>query len=374
MVSNGNRKRWGLVVLGGAIVATLLAGLLLVPRALPNRASAVRRPSVILVLVDAMRADRLGSSGHPGNLTPHLDRLAQRGWRFTRAYSAAPSTVRSVASLFTSTAPSVHRISAPPGEGRDLSVLPAGFLLLPEAFQEQGYRTAMVTTTGWVTPEAGYDQGVDEYILVSREDEEVLRAGVDFVARHAEQEFFVYLHLLDLHDYYHSERMFAPHRSLPPDLSPRFLALRGKQPSEIYSAFYDQPETFTAADVRFLEQAYDEAVRETDRQIGALASRLAELGLGDDVLLVVTSDHGEQFGEHGLLVHGANGFYDEVLRVPLVLSGGPTASSPRVVLEPVSSLDVFPTLLDLADIEVPDVVQGRSLADIEEQTAADAVD
>ncbi len=319
------------------------------------------RPNVVLVLVDALRADRLGCYGHPGGATPHLDALARRGWRFEQAYSAAPSTVRSVASLFTSTLPFVHRIDGPVGDERRLSVLPEEFLLLPEVLRAHGYWTAMVTTTGWVTPEANYDQGVDAYRLTGRADRELLEAAMQLVSTHPAGPFFVYLHLLDLHDYYHATRLFRAGEPPPVGLSPRLLALRGEPPAAIYDALYRQPETFSAEDVRWLERAYLRELRATDELIGELVGRLEAVGLRDDTLVVVVSDHGEQFLEHGRLVHGGDAFYNEVLRVPLLLAGSPI-EAPRVVSAPASTLDLFPTLLELLRIDLPPVLQGVSRA------------
>lgn len=317
--------------------------------------------NVVVLLVDALRADRLGAYGG-GDLTPRIDVLARRGWRFEHAYSAAPSTVRSVASIFTSTLPPVHRIREAPGDARRLSVLPDAFLLLPEAFDRHGYHTVMLTTAGWITPEAGYGQGVDEYLIVERHDRALVDAATSTLGRLAAgPPFFAYLHFLDLHDYYHADRLFPAGVELPESLSDDLLALRGLQPSAIYSLLYEHAERFTAADVTFLEAAYDRELRRTDRLVGELVDRLAALGLDEATLVVLVSDHGEQFGEHGLLVHGADGFYDEVLRVPWILAG-PLPGRPRVVDERVSTLDLFPTLLELAGLPVPDGLQGRSRA------------
>lgn len=320
------------------------------------------RPNVLVLLVDALRADRLSCYGAPSGLTPEIDRLAQHGVRFTRAYANAPSTVASVASLFTATPPPVHRITAAPTdtEEEELSALPEAYLSAPEVFQAHGYRTFMITTSGWVTPEAGYGQGVDEYLLTERADREVIAATIELLRRPPQEPFFLYAHLLDLHDYYHSDALFPPGVPLPDGISDALRGLRGQTPSQIYRALRSEPGRFTPADARFLLATYDRRLRDTDRLIGRLLSALRDTGLRQRTLVVLTADHGEQFLEHGHLVHGGDGFYDEVLRVPLIMAtpdGARTGTEDTLT----SLIDVVPTLLDLLGLDRPAPYQGRSV-------------
>lgn len=321
-----------------------------------------RRPNVLFVLVDALRADALGAYGRSPSPTPVLDRLAESGLLFRSSHSSAPKTVPSVASLFTSTPPWVHRIEAGPGQGEEegLSYLSDRLVLATEVLDHHGYLTGMITTTGWITPEVNYDQGVDEYILTERADAAVIEAAEGFIARRAEETFFVYVHLLDLHDYYHSERLFGAYGGEEDRISPELRALHHASPSEIYRRLRTEPERFTPADAAFLRRAYDRELAATDAMIGRLFAALESAGVSEETVVVVTSDHGEQFLEHGHLVHGGNGLYQEVLRVPLLISG--PGIGPRAVDEPVGTVDVFPTLFDLLGVPTPEVFEGRSLA------------
>lgn len=319
------------------------------------------RPNVLFVLVDALRGDALGAYGADPPRTPVLDRLADRGLVFRRAYSNAPKTVPSVASLFTATPPWVHRIEAGPGqEGEGLSYLSDRLVLAPEVLDGAGYWTGMITTTGWITPEVNYDQGVDEYVLTDRADAAVIEAAEEFIARHADERFFVYVHLLDLHDYYHAERLFAGPEHEEAAISDELRALDEASPSTIYRRLRTEPERFTEADAAYLRRAYDRGLEATDGMIGRLVAALEANGVLGETLVVVTSDHGEQFLEHGRLVHGGNGLYEEVLRVPLVMAG--PGVEPGAVEGPVGSVDVFPTLFDLLGIDAPEELSGRSLA------------
>lgn len=321
--------------------------------------TAASRHNVLVVLVDALRADAVGAYGASPSRTPVLDGLARRGTVFLRAYSNAPKTVPSVASLFTATPPWVHRIVAGPGQdGEGLSYLSERLVLATEVLDGHGYYTGMVTTTGWITPEVNYDQGVDEYVLTDRADAAVLEAAQEFVERHREETFFAYVHLLDLHDYYHSERLFSEPGRVPASISPALRSLSDAPPATIYRALRTEPERFTPADAAFLRQAYERELAATDALIGRLLDAVERAGVLDDTLVVVTSDHGEQFLEHGHLVHGGNGLYEEVLRIPVLIAG--PGVDPAVVETPMASIDLFPTLFDLLDIEVPEEFLGRS--------------
>lgn len=342
-----------------SLAALAAAGLACLPLGCAPGPAGDVRPNVLFVLVDALRADALGAYGASPSRTPALDRLAGRGFVFRRAYSNAPKTVPSVASLFTATPPWVHRIEAGPGqEVEGLSYLSDRLVLAPEVLDEYGYWTGMITTTGWITPEVNYDQGVDEYVLTERADAAVIEAAEGFIARHAEERFFAYVHLLDLHDYYHAERLFAGPDVEEAAISQELRALADASPSAVYRRLRTEPERFTAADAAFLRRAYDRELEATDRMIGRLLAALEANGVLDETVVVVTSDHGEQFLEHGRLVHGGNGLYDEVLRVPLVIAG--PGVEPGAVEEPVGSVDVFPTLFDLLGIEAPEEFMGRS--------------
>lgn len=373
MMAGGKATRWMRLALAGAalVVAVLVGWVWLAPRSggsdgvrpMPGDAAESRGLNVVLVLVDALRADRLGAYGHPGGLTPEIDALAEQALVFTDAHANAPSTVRSVASLFTSTLPPVHRVSAPPGQGDELhlSALPEEMLLAPEHFQRFGYTTIMVTGKGWITPEVNYDQGVNEYVLLDdRADRNMVAAAVEALERRRERPFFLYLHLLDLHDYYHSEVLFERHADIASSASPRLQELRGRSPGEIYDALYTAPESFTQEDVELLSRVYDRELARTDAELGRLVDALGALDLLGDTLIVLTSDHGEQFGEHGLLGHGGDGFHDEVLRIPFLVAGPGLFEARRDVEDTVGSVDFIPTIADLVGLEPATEWQGHS--------------
>jgi len=179
-------------------------------------------------------------------------------------------------------------------------------------------------------------------------------------SRPAGEPVFLYLHLLDLHDYYHSEVFFERHADLAARASERLQELRGASPGEIYNALYSEPESFTDDDARLLSVAYDRELARTDAEVGRLVDALEERGLLDRTLVVLTSDHGEQFGEHGLLGHGGDGFHDEVLRIPFIVAAPGVFDDRHVLAVPVGSIDFIPTVADLVGLEAVPEWQGRS--------------
>lgn len=343
-----------------AAVALLLFLALLSPAACRHDRP---RPNVILVLVDALRADHLGCYGYPGKPTPNIDRLADTSLFFVNAYSNATWTVPSVASLFTATLPVVHRINRAPKKQLAFSVLPDEFVLVNEVLKVHGYTTAMITTIGWVSPRANYDQGVDVYTRSKRGDEDLVRLARQFVSEHKSKRFALYLHFIDLHDYYKPTRLFAPGWEEKLDRSSNLLKLRGLKPRESYSMLEEQlsrPGLLTRRDLDFLIDAYDRELQQTDRLIGELVEHLRRERLLNRTLIVLTSDHGEQFLEHQKLLHGSDAFYNEVLHIPVIIAAPGRFPDRSVVSTPISSTDIFPTLFDVLGIEKPMHFQGAS--------------
>ena len=123
----------------------------------------------------------------------------------------------------------------------------------------------------------------------------------------------------------------------------------------------NQPGGLTDRDLEHLQSAYDRRLRETDRVIGELARTLASRGLTEETLLVITSDHGEQFLEHGKLVHGGDAFYNELIHIPFVVSNPRLFPNTITASTPMTSIDFGPTLLDFMDLDIPEIYQGESL-------------
>ncbi|HEY4485991.1 MAG TPA: sulfatase, partial [Nitrospiria bacterium] len=308
------------------------------------------RPNVIVILVDAMRPDTMGAYGSPRGVTPHMDRLAREGVVFRQARSASVDTRTSETALFTGRLPGAIGLhyrtrGLAPVETRHFHAL--NLDTLPELFRQNGYAaTAFVNNmfllefTG-----TGYDLGFDEIYNNNRaflDTADLTDRAIGWLAKNGGRPFFMFLN-------YNS-----PHGVYRPPLS---NLLQAAGPAGL--ARFD------------LRDWYRGSVAYVDEYVGVLTTALEGLDLLDDTLIVITSDHGQIFDpEHDLGIPDRNirtynrhGYtlYDEEIHVPLIvrLPGG--AGGGKTVENPVSHVDLFPTLLDLADLPIPSGLDGRSL-------------
>jgi arylsulfatase A-like enzyme len=310
-----------------------------------------RPRSVVVIVIDTLRADALESSGAAPGSAPALAAFAQRSTVFEEAFAAAPWTGPAVAALLTGRYPDEVGV-------RDLrDPVPASVTTLAQRFQRGGYATGSVVSNALAGPAYGHAKGYDfvhfERYKEGLEDPPSFRAQalVEVAlpwleARLAEPErpFFLYVHTCDPHE---------PYLPIEP-FRERFTA--GHAPLDdgwILSQAYLQPE-IEPAHLEALEAHYRAEVAAADDALGQLLARLP-----DDVLVAIVSDHGEAFHEHGKLLHG-HSLFQELLHVPWILAG-PGVPAGRVT-EPVSQVDLPPTLLELAGLAFdPREFSGRSL-------------
>lgn len=326
---------------------------------------AARPKNVIIVVVDALRADKLGCYNSEEGLTPEIDALAETALVFDAAYSNATFTFPSTASLFTSTQPPVHRITHDPKREEMLRRLSDGYVMLPEVYKAAGYTTGLLTFPGWVSPTANYMQGVDVKAESERSDTALLKLANDFITDHGDQPFFLYLHFIDMHDYWFPEHLFEGVDPEALGLSPNLMSLANMAIPTAYDTLakvLNQPGGLTDRDLEHLQSVYNRRLMETDRVIGELTRHLDAAGLTEETLMVITADHGEQFLEHGRLVHGGDAFYNELIHIPFVVSNPRLYPETVTTSTPATSIDFAPTLLDLMNLEIPGVYQGESLA------------
>ena len=303
-----------------------------------------RGGNVLLISLDTLRADALSSYGNPHLTSPVLDKLAASGLRFEEVLAQAPNTATSHASLFTGVYPWTHRVSNVSRGDEKFYSLPDDFVTLAEAFDQQGYATAAFTDGGPFSPKWDLLQGFRH----TRNQLEGAKAKVQEVLGHLdanaddERPWFVFMHTYEVHQPY-----------MPPvEWAERFhdgsydgpLIQREKEVrSELERAgrktlkgrvLVDGFEDFSEQDIRYLWEMYLGAVAYTDYQMGLLFDGLRERGLYDDTLIVITSDHGEEFGEHGRFGHSQ--VYHETLSVPLLVhlpEGSPAAWAGTVIPE-----------------------------------------
>jgi len=311
------------------------------------------RTNVVLIVVDTLRADHLGCYGAERDTSPHLDALARRGVRFEHAYSVAPWTMPSVASVLTGLYPAGHGVSDP------RQVLPAAAVTLAEHFAAQGYATGGVVSHKLIDSDHRYDQGFEVFDdSEARGHNHVSTPGVTARARELlagwagqERPFFLFVHYFDPHYSYR-------HHDGPDFAAERVGRLDG---SQSIKTLRQMAEGLGADEQSFLIDLYDEEIAFTDAGIGLLLADLETLGLDDETVVAVTADHGEEFLERGWIGH-VRTLYDELVHVPLIVrvAGG---SAGRTVSEPVSLVSLAPTLLELAGLDAaPEQFQAPSLA------------
>ena len=269
--------------------------------------------NVVLVVADTLRADHLGCYGYTRDVSPHLDRFAASATRYANAVSSSPWTLPSHASLFTGMDPWQHGAHLLPVKGhflRNVRPLDASHLTLAEALREEGFRTAaFVANGGFLAPWVGLDQGFETY-AVKRQAARLANPAI-FAWLEAQQEpFFLFVNYMDTHRPYNTDGNLPGLD--PPPLRDRELIVRL---IEQVLPGVDPP---APALVRQVIDQYDAGVANVDAAIGALLERLRDQGRFDDTLIVVTSDHGEYFGEHRLVDHSKD-VYQEALRVPLLV-------------------------------------------------------
>jgi len=322
------------------------------------------RPSVLLILVDALRPDHLGCYGYERATSPALDALAAESVLFENAAAVSSWTKPSVPSLFTSLYPAQHGVyegsAHGPEEALESDILPEQATTLAEAFAGCGYSTAAFIHNAQLRGRFGFRQGFELYEEDPRDAGEMVdrllswlreRRGADA------QPFFAYLHLLDVHWPYEPPAGMARALGLPESAS--------RDDRGLLDAVNDGLATLSPVQRDDLVARYDAEIRGVDEALGTLREGLEALGLAEEIVLIVTSDHGEAFLEHGTLGHG-RGLYEEMLRIPLLLRLPGSRHAGTRVAARVTNLDVMPTLLEAAGCGPGGSarLEGRSLLDV----------
>jgi len=305
-----------------------------------------RPRNVILISLDTLRPDHLSCYGNPNATSPTLDGLAARGARFTDVTAGAPWTLPSHATMLTGLYPSHHGVKS------HQTRLGEEIVTVAEELRAAGFTTLGVVNTHNIgAPQYRLGQGFErfEYITENEEDPRTLRlrtpnvgrlvvaSGQEMLAkRDASRPFFLFLHFYDAHTDFTPDESWREAFVEPYDgkLDGRTQQLNGVR---------NRGDTLAEPDLRFLRQMYDAEIRTLDDVLAGFLGWLAEQDLLEDTLIVVTSDHGEEFQEHGSVLHGRTQ-YQELLEVPLILAG-PGVPAGRVIDVPVHGIDVTPTVL-----------------------------
>jgi len=303
------------------------------------------QPNVILLSIDTLRNDHLGLYGYGKPTSPFLDRFASESVVFQRAVAQAPETLPSHMAIMTSLFPGVHRMvkASPPGR------LSAKWPIWSQIMKSIGYQTAGFTSGAEVSPIYGFNRGMEVYSSKWERSEIAFnKKSVRWIARTMGHPFFLFLHTYDVHTPYEP----------PPPYDTMFGSTEFKSRDEGAKKGMDALKRFNRNQKVAL---YDGEIRYVDSQIQQFMNRLKDLDVYDDSLIIITSDHGEEFMEHGQLARHGLTLYNELLFVPLIIKFPHGKWGGTVINDPVESVDIMPTVLDFLETPGPKHVQGISL-------------
>jgi arylsulfatase A-like enzyme len=311
--------------------------------------------NVILIVVDTTRADHLSVYGYDRPTTPHLEQWAERGLVFDRAFAPSPWTLPTFGSVLTGLWPSQHSAGTrlqTDGKKWRRAPLSQAVTTLPEAMKREGFATGAIVNNAFLREQFGAARGFDFYdYKKSRRARPVVDLAHEWLSENGQKPFFMMIHMIDPHLPY----------SPPSDFLGKFGDVGADEiPARGRKNIVDMMDEMTDSDWLTLTARYDEEIAFVDQELGRLFGLLEDQGLWDQTLIILTSDHGEEFLDHGGFEHG-HSMFQEVLRVPLMI-WGPGVRSGRVE-SPVSLLDLKPTILDAMGIEVDESLEGVSLWD-----------
>ncbi|HUV42899.1 MAG TPA: sulfatase-like hydrolase/transferase [Patescibacteria group bacterium] len=365
-----------------------------------NQVATSEKPNIVLLTIDAQRADHLGAYGYQSRVTPQLDQIAEQGVVFEQMFVNAPWTLPSLASMVSSRLPTELKISVDNlsfGEIERTNRLTNQVETIAERMQTLGYNTQAILTNELLSVPRGFDQGFDGFVnleklmpyhyqfhfknmaltlLLNRipgvekrlanyytflvgpsglkqfetRAWEINRWALPWLEDFQDKRFFLWLHYIDPH---------APYDP-GPDYSPDLKEISRSREQELRKASAYQPDKirWREIDKQALVELYDGDVSLVDAAIGQVWEKLDQLDLMEKTVLIISADHGEELWDHGGLGHGLT-FYQETIKIPLIIVG--PGIEPRKVYQNVSLIDIFPTIIDLIGERIPSEAKGRSL-------------
>lgn len=323
-------------------VPILIVLLLLFVRSVEKRPV---RANIVYILVDTLRADHLGCYGYDRDTSPRMDQAAAAGFVFNNMISVCPWTNPAIVSLFTGLYP--QSIFPPVPHGRAIRLnLPLEVDTMAEILQANGYATLAVVDHPGINEKHNFSQGFDQYVDPFKEEgwhewsgtdpADVFTACDRLLEQHQDSSFLLYVHVI------------WPH--VPYDAGPAYTGIFGEGHTEVRES-----------EKQGVINDYDAEIKKSDDFVGRIMDSLENKDLLENSFVIITSDHGEAFWEHGLWEHG-NSLFNELLQVPLIICpprklAKPTGNIPDLL----SNVDLFPTVLEMAGIQVPPDIDGLSL-------------
>ena len=327
-----------------------------------------RGMNVIWISFDSVRADHCSFDGYGRNTTPNLGALAARGVRFDRVVAQAPYTLPSYASMLTSRYVAELAVQEQRDEkdaSKILGIAPgpsSSDVLLSEALHDAGYRTAAFVQS-WVSKPFGFDRGWDLFRHVQESLGEKVPRVVEWIEQNRAKPFFVFLYSTDPHyPFLRAHARQNLYGTYPSAFEFTLETIEGVRAGTLHPS---------SDDIGNAMAMYDEGIHWADADLAPLFAYLERSGLGQKTIVVFNADHGEEFGEHGVISHGQT-YYDGVVRTPLVIAAPGMARADGRSRTLVQNLDVAPTILDMIGVARPAAWSGRSLeGEFGETTAAE---
>jgi len=356
------RRRTGKLATAGLSIGIVLVLTPILCLQLSCSKARCRGCNVIIFMVDTLRADHLGYHGYSRPTSPNLDHFAGQAAVFEANYAQASRTGPSVASLLTGLHVRSHGVVNPLTQWDGKGVLADARLTLAEILRDAGYACRAIVSNPNVYPQYGFGQGFAMYqpVAVNTDADSINNLAARWIDDLEESPFFLYLHYMEPHTPYAAppprNRIFADPGYRGP------ITGEHLQVDEILQGQL----VVNAADKEQLARLYDQEICSWDLEFGRILRYLASRGKLENTLIVVVSDHGEEFFDHGSVLHGYT-LFEEQLHVPLVVSG--PEIEPRRIARITRNIDVVPTVLELLDVPVPEQVQGRSLVPLLEGAA-----
>jgi arylsulfatase A-like enzyme len=309
-------------------------------------------PSIVFITIDTLRADHLGSYGSPRNTTPNIDKIAEKGVLFENAISQAPWTLPSMMSMFTSLYPS--ELGAK-GIGYKVKY---SILTIPEYMRNNFYNTIGVTSHIIVSKIYTFDQGFNTFNQdpITRVDELSAKMLTDkaigYVTANKDDKFFLWVHYLDPHQNYINNTEF--------DYTDDYSGNLGEI---LDNKFLNQKASaLDKEDMKYIKDVYDEEISYNDKQIGRLLDTIEDLGLSDNTIIVLTSDHGEEFLERTRIGHGSS-LHKELTHVPLIIyDPHDSDNSAKRISNNVETRNIAKTMTELAGLD-ENIFEGFNIMD-----------
>ena len=315
-------------------------------------------PNVLFILVDTLRPDHLGTYGYTRKTSPNIDRLADEGVKFNKAFAQSPWTAPSISSIFTSLHPSASGVIKI--ANLTMHTLRDNYITLAELLSGNDYDTAAFISNPWLSKNMKFDQGFDTYDMFEWNKAPLItNAAFDWLDnKSSSKPFFVYMHYMDVHCPYNE--IPAPYNELFPegsdDLYLRTVITDEQKkghPNICWKVGVDHS-------LNYFITKYDQEIRYVDDEIGKIISKLKDSGNLENTLIVIASDHGLQFLDHGGWGKGET-LYNENLHVPMVLRLPGRLPKGKEINTLVRNIDLMPTILNLLNIPLEHQVQGVDL-------------